>query len=157
MPRDKKESHERIIPAARREFIEKGFEKASIRTIAANAGLTSAALYRHFASKEDMFNALVQPGIMAMNDWMRRHEEDSYAALERGDVETARNRSEVDMIREVVFPHRDSFKLLLCCACRGDKPGDTSHADECIPHGTLRTDSARLSEGGCRKVPRDNT
>ena len=116
MPRDKKESHERIIPAARREFIEKGFEKASIRTIAANAGLTSAALYRHFASKEDMFNALVQPGIMAMNDWMRRHEEDSYAALERGDVETARNRSEVDMIREVVFPHRDSFKLLLCCA-----------------------------------------
>ncbi len=114
MPRDKKESHERIIPAARKEFIEKGFEKASIRTIAAEAGLTSAALYRHFSSKEEMFNALVQPGIRAMNEWMRQHEEESYAALEKGDVERARSRSDVDMVREVVFPHRDSFKLLLC-------------------------------------------
>ncbi len=116
MPRDKKESHDRIVPAALKEFLSKGFDKASIRNIAAEAGLTSAALYRHFENKEEMFNALVQPGISAMREWMRKHEEDSYAALEEGDIDRARSQSEVDMIREVVFPHRDSFKLLLCCA-----------------------------------------
>lgn len=61
MPKDKTQTYERIMTAAKAEFLEKGYEKASIRTIAAAAGITSAALYRHFADKEAMFAALVQP------------------------------------------------------------------------------------------------
>lgn len=48
MPKDKSASHARIVPAARKEFLEKGFEKASMRSIAQAAGITSAGLYRHF-------------------------------------------------------------------------------------------------------------
>ncbi|MDO4189004.1 MAG: hypothetical protein Q4D29_08420 [Lachnospiraceae bacterium] len=33
MPRDKKLSHQRVLEAAKKEFLEKGFEGASIRTI----------------------------------------------------------------------------------------------------------------------------
>ena len=34
MPKDKTETHERIIPAAMKIFLEKGFEKATMREIA---------------------------------------------------------------------------------------------------------------------------
>ena len=59
MPRDKTASHEKIVEAAMREFQEKGFEQASMKAVADAVGMTSAALYRHFASKQDMFAALV--------------------------------------------------------------------------------------------------
>ena len=55
MPRDKTDSHIRIIQAATEEFLEKGFQNASTRSIAARAGITSGGLYRHFKDKEEMF------------------------------------------------------------------------------------------------------
>ena len=39
-------------------FIEKGFDKTSLREIAEQLGFTKAALYYHFASKEDILMAL---------------------------------------------------------------------------------------------------
>ena len=42
MPKDKTETHERIIPAAMKIFLEKGFEKATMREIAEEAGITAA-------------------------------------------------------------------------------------------------------------------
>ena len=65
MPKDKTVSHEKIISAARKEFLDRGFEDASMRRIAADAGLTVSALYKHFPGKEEMFAALVQPVIDA--------------------------------------------------------------------------------------------
>ena len=61
MPKDKTDTLKRIIPHAKQEFLEKGFEKASMRRIAENAGITAAGLYRHFNSKEAMFASLVAP------------------------------------------------------------------------------------------------
>ena len=63
MPKDKTEMHEKIIQTATKEFLGYGFENASMRWIAAEVGLTVGALYRHFANKEDMFAALVEPAI----------------------------------------------------------------------------------------------
>ena len=61
MPKPKKESHERIIKEAAEEFLTYGFENASLRRIAANAGITVSGLYKHFPNKEEMFASLVQP------------------------------------------------------------------------------------------------
>ena len=61
MPRDKTLSHEKVKKAIKEEFLEKGFEGASIRSIGARAGMTSAGLYRHYSDKEAMFNAMVEP------------------------------------------------------------------------------------------------
>lgn len=113
MPRDKKESHERIILAARNEFLKMGFEKASIRRIASSAKLTSAALYRHFPSKHEMFSYLVEPGICALREWLERHEKTSYEYLENDDVEMACEESAVDLMNDVIFHHREAFILLL--------------------------------------------
>ena len=116
MPKDGSISREKILRAARGQFLEKGFEGASIRAIAADAGLTSAALYRHFESKHELFAALVKPGMDAIDAWMTEHTSHAYADAASSRVEQAASRSEVDMMREVVFPNRETFKLLLCCA-----------------------------------------
>ncbi|MBR1812122.1 MAG: TetR family transcriptional regulator [Clostridia bacterium] len=39
MPTDKTESRNRILPAARQEFLKKGFQDASTRAIVARAGI----------------------------------------------------------------------------------------------------------------------
>ena len=69
MPRDKTYSHIKVNEAIKAEFLEKGFEGASIRSIGARAGMTSAGLYRHYKDKEDMFDAMVEPLISDIRKW----------------------------------------------------------------------------------------
>ncbi len=114
MPKDKSASHARIIPAAKSEFLEKGFEKASMRSIAALAGLTSAGLYRHFADKEEMFAALVQPALDALQEMMEIQTRRGYLCIEKGDIDSIWS-GDTDLTRlvDVVYDYFDAFKLLL--------------------------------------------
>lgn len=57
--REEKETKKLLIESAKSEFMEKGFEKASLRTICKNAGVTTGALYFLFDNKEDLFSAVV--------------------------------------------------------------------------------------------------
>lgn len=54
-----------IIESARRVFAQKGFAAARTRDIAAEAGVNEAMLYRHFPSKEELFEASVLESIDA--------------------------------------------------------------------------------------------
>ena len=116
MPKDKTETHNRIIPAATQEFLEKGFQNASTRSIAARAGMTSGGLYRHFKDKEDMFAALVEPALAEATAWMDKHVRRGYGGALSGDFGAMWEDSEIDMIREVVYPNLDAFRLILCCS-----------------------------------------
>jgi AcrR family transcriptional regulator len=51
-------TRDRILNVALDLFIEKGYDKTSLREIAEQLGLTKAALYYHFASKGDILMAL---------------------------------------------------------------------------------------------------
>lgn len=84
-----------ILDAARGLFVEQGFDKTSLREVADEVGVTKAALYYHFRSKEDLLVALLEPlnevgldfvdqltgddterwaqGIEAFIDWMMRN------------------------------------------------------------------------------------
>lgn len=55
------DTRERILQTALDLFIEQGYDKASLREIAERVGVTKAALYYHFASKEEIFRTLMQP------------------------------------------------------------------------------------------------
>lgn len=119
MPRDKTDSHEKIIRAAMQELLEKGFEKASMKAIADAVGMTSAALYRHFDSKQAMFAALVQPALDEMEAWRKRHIASSYRALEQEspqmwDFEDELNDARV--VLDVMYRQPEAFRLLICCA-----------------------------------------
>lgn len=120
MPRDKTDSHEKIVRAAMREFQEKGFEQASMKAVADAVGMTSAALYRHFASKQDMFAALVQPAVDALNAWKDKHIASSYDILEQDTSETMWDfegeTNDARMVLDVMYRQPEAFRLLLCCS-----------------------------------------
>jgi AcrR family transcriptional regulator len=53
-------TRERILEVALDLFTDQGFDKTSLREIADRVGVTKAALYYHFPSKEKIFSALVE-------------------------------------------------------------------------------------------------
>lgn len=56
----KDDIRQRLLETARKEFLEKGFEKASIRTITTNAKTAKSNLYNYFRDKDDLFCWLLQ-------------------------------------------------------------------------------------------------
>jgi len=116
MPRDKTEAHGKIIEAAVNEFMEYGFENASMRRIASEVGLTVGALYRHFPNKEEMFAALVQPTIDELMEKYQVFVEQGYEVMKCGDVQLLWNESESETkwLMCFIYDHFDVFKLLIC-------------------------------------------
>jgi len=62
-------TRDRILAAARKAFDRHGLEGLSLREVAAKVGITPMAIYRHFASKETLVDALV---LEALDDWSAR-------------------------------------------------------------------------------------
>lgn len=114
MPRDKSLSHEKVKRAIREEFLEKGYDDASIRSIGARAGMTSAGLYRHYPDKESMYLAMVEPLIASIKTWTDRHTAMKFDMVDGGAKnEELFGENFIDLIREVILPRRDEFKLLM--------------------------------------------
>ncbi len=59
----KDEIRQRIMDTAREEFLEKGFERASIRTITAKARTAKSNLYNYFTDKNDLFCSILGPTV----------------------------------------------------------------------------------------------
>lgn len=57
----------RILKAASGEFASKGFQGTNVNTIAAAAGISVGAVYKYFASKEDLFLTVVDMGYSALD------------------------------------------------------------------------------------------
>jgi len=55
----KSEVRDAILESGEENFLEHGFEKASLRNIVKNAGTTIGNFYNYFSSKEELFNTLV--------------------------------------------------------------------------------------------------
>ena len=111
MPKDKSATSARILACMREEFLAYGYEKASLNRIANKVGITTAGLYKHYHGKEDMFAALVQDTIDALD-----------ALNADGMGQMAEDSSEYDPFREewsralvdFIFDHYDGAKLLIC-------------------------------------------
>ena len=113
MPKDKSATGARILVCMREEFLAHGYEKASLNRIADKVGITTAGLYKHYHGKEDMFAALVQDTIDALD-----------ALNADGMGQLAEDPSAYDPFREdwsralvdFIFDHYDGAKLLICCS-----------------------------------------
>lgn len=53
-----KETRAAILKSAMEIFLEVGYQEASMRKIAARAGITAGAIYNHFSGKEEMFDEI---------------------------------------------------------------------------------------------------
>ncbi len=54
------ETRQRLIDAASQVFGRRGYGQATVEEIAAEAGVSNGALYHHFASKEELFRAILE-------------------------------------------------------------------------------------------------
>lgn len=114
--KNEKETRENLLKSAKKEFLEKGFMKASLRTICRNAGVTTGALYFFFQDKEDLFAGLVQEPLTVLLEVMNNHY--------RGELELSSEilshpedfSEDIATAREVVrfmYRYYDEFQLLL--------------------------------------------
>jgi AcrR family transcriptional regulator len=62
------DTRQEILDVATELFIEQGYEKTSLREIAERIGVTKAALYYHFPSKQQILEALVTPAFGMLKD-----------------------------------------------------------------------------------------
>ena len=106
---------ESIEQAAMQEFLEKGFQGASLRQIVKNAGVTTGAFYGYFSSKEALFNALVEPHAAAlMGRFMEA--QTSFAELPEEEQVSHMGDESGNYVRwmvDYICQHRDPVKLLL--------------------------------------------
>ena len=115
MARDKVGHHEQIMAAAWQEFLTYGFADASMRRIAAAAGMSAAGLYKHFPGKEEMFSALVEPVFQGLMALYRQEETAEREALEAGIVtEKWQSGGEARLAMTYIYDHLDAFRLLIC-------------------------------------------
>ena len=112
MPRDKTANHIKIIAAAKLEFMEMGFDKSSMRSIAERCGMTAAGIYRHCVDKEDLFDQIVAPAVDRINAWLDAHVA-RYAEAVQKEKHIQWRDSEIDMMREIVYPNMEEYHLLL--------------------------------------------
>lgn len=114
MARDKILHHEKIISAATEEFLEHGFKDASMRRIAAAAGMSASGLYKHFASKEEMFSALVEPAYQGLMDLYHTEESAQLQSLGEGDMSVWEDGKDARLVLAYIYDHLDAFRLIVC-------------------------------------------
>lgn len=64
----KEEIKSEIMRTALKEFELNGFEKASMKNIANNAGVAIGNIYRYFKNKEELFNEVIEPAHKKISD-----------------------------------------------------------------------------------------
>ncbi len=58
----------RLLDAAAARFVEQGYAATTLRQIAGDVGIQAGSIYHHFASKEELFAAVLDEGIVVMQD-----------------------------------------------------------------------------------------
>src|SRR4051795_9001517 len=67
----KQQTRAKVLAAARRLFSESGYEGATIRDIAAAAGMSTGAVFANFTDKSDLFREIMASDMSALADSMR--------------------------------------------------------------------------------------
>ena len=105
-----------ILECAKEEFMEKGFEGASMRAIAERAGYTTGMLYGRFADKSQLFRELVSAAADRLFGYFSGVE-DAFAAFP-ADRQYREMHSyvgeKVDVMMDIIYDNFDAFKLIVC-------------------------------------------
>ncbi|SFB13302.1 MULTISPECIES: TetR/AcrR family transcriptional regulator [unclassified Bacillus (in: firmicutes)] len=121
MQYQKPEIKEKIIGAATQEFLENGFEKSSLRTIAKGAGMTVGNIYRYYENKEALFNEIVLPAILSLEELFKMNKDGNLNAME---------------VAENLILHLpnllDSYRIPLLILLKGSKGSSVENARELL-------------------------
>ncbi|MDQ1174976.1 helix-turn-helix domain-containing protein [Microbacterium sp. NPDC089180] len=106
-----------IVEAASASFAEHGYERSSLRDIAARANVTHAALLRHFASKDELLLAALA----------RRDEQDEELARRIMESKVSAERVLTSVLREE-FEHPEMQRNWLAITVAATNPDHPAHA-----------------------------
>ena len=106
-----------ILEASRKEFMEYGYEKASLRRIAKEASVTTGAIYGYFAGKDALFAALTEDAAEELVELYTKVHSD-FASLPPEMLNVVTEEC-VPWLVNYVYDHFEAFKLLLCCGAPG--------------------------------------
>ncbi len=110
-----KATREKLLESAKQEFMEKGYMKASLRTICKNAGVTTGALYFFFQGKEDLLKELVEEPLRGLAVLIQEHfseELETFAGVVNLGVDNADIRAAKKIVH-FLYQHYDVFLILL--------------------------------------------
>ncbi|MBR1899632.1 MAG: TetR/AcrR family transcriptional regulator [Lachnospiraceae bacterium] len=108
----------RLLSAALEEFLDKGYENASLKEICGKAGVTTGALYKRFDGKEDLFNALVADTVRGMEQYGTAVSEEELKKLSDRDLYDLLSMSaeaNLGWLR-FLYERKERLKLLFKCA-----------------------------------------
>ena len=105
MPIDKTANHEKVVAAAKKEFLTYGFADASMRRIAEEAGMSASGLYKHFASKEEMFAALVEPAREGLLHLFYREADEQEQCIGAGDMSPWEDTQDAKLVITYIYDH----------------------------------------------------
>ncbi len=107
-------TQERILSAGKEEFLDKGFVEASLRNIAAKAGVTTGAIYSYYADKNALFTALVEPYATEFTQtFLSAHKGVEEMSI---DLEFRHSTQVLNEMMDYIYQHFDAFRLLICCS-----------------------------------------
>lgn len=107
---------EKIIAAARAEFLEKGYQGASLRPIAERAGATVGAIQIRYRTKDALLRALLAPFLAEIEGVFQAAKAEywQYPPSERLAFIEKSMKMESEAILSLIFDHYDDAVLLLC-------------------------------------------
>ena len=108
---------DRLLECAMAEFMEMGYQEASLRVIAAKAETTTGSIYTRFKDKEGLFHALVDTTIDELIEWTQKGNEafaDRSAGEQRETVFTYRPEIWEQLV-DFIYAHWEVFRLLARC------------------------------------------
>ena len=112
---------QKILASAKTEFFKKGFRNASVRSIAAASGVTTGAIYRYYANKEALFDALVAAPAKEFYEEYRQYSKNfSNQGLDKQLTTlpqlSDKPNGEIAVLMKYIYEHYDAFKLIACCS-----------------------------------------
>lgn len=110
-----KETRKKLLGSAKQEFLEKGYMKASLRTICRNVGVTTGALYFFFQDKEDLLKQLVEEPLKGLISIMESHFSEEMG-IESAMISIQDDSKDIKAAKEIVhfmYQHYDIFQILL--------------------------------------------
>ena len=105
----------RLIESARKEFIEKGFIKAELKTICENANITTGAVYKRYKGKEELFRAVVEKAVATLDSFVSERTDVDFSSMSDEEVRNTWIMNEkyiLDVFR-ILWDIREEFVLLL--------------------------------------------
>lgn len=118
MTHNSADTRELILAAGKAEFLQHGFEGASLRRIASLAGVTTGAIYGYFADKKALFRALVEEPARELLDAFQQVQADydAWPAQAKADAMHQYTRKAMNQLLEYIYDHLDAFKLIISCS-----------------------------------------